>query len=180
MSTQKVLLYGASFGGVLLILNALVGAFSILEAGTLLLVVMFLAIIVHVTILWLLLQPLAGLWNKLKHALLFGLSAFLVYGLWIVAVFPVVFPSYYEDAAQVEIAVFEADDTLTDEERETAIGLIESANNPFVTAGIEFFTLVIMSGIYGLIIALIQQNTNGSKSNQDREILGESDSVFDS
>ena len=180
MHFQKVLTYGVVLGAALIIINALAATQDVAEIGSLVLIASFLVVVGHLTALWLLLQPIAGIWPKLKAGLLFGLSAFVVYGVWIVALFPVVFPDYYDEAKQAQIALYEEDETLTTEQRELLVDSLDTAASPVATAFFEFFSLVIMSGIYSVVIALLQKTIGSSDKNRDKEILGNSDSVFDS
>ena len=178
MATKKLLVYGISFAAALIFINAVSGILGVEASGAILGIAIPLVVIAHITFLWLLLQPIAGLLSKIKSALLFSLAAFSLYAVWIVAIFPVVFPNYYDEAArQLETTLLEGgDETLTSEEREAVQSTVDAASNPVVTALIEFFTLVVMSGVYAIIIGLIQKSTNS----KDKEILGNSDSVFDS
>ena len=177
MTTKKLLTYGAAFGALLIVINAIAGVLGTEDSSTILGIAVPIVVIIHITVIWLLLQPISGLLAKIKAALLFSLTAFLLYAVWIVAVFPVVFPNYYDEAArELETTLLETDETLTTEEQEAIQAIVDSASNPLITAVVEFFTLVVMSGVYGLVIGLIQKTTR----DQDKEILGNKDSVFDS
>lgn len=165
-SLAKAAAYGAAFTVLVIIQDIVETSYTGSEVPNYFFVLSLLLIIVQITLLWLLLKPLAKVTKKFQAGLAFGLVSFILSAVWVVGVFPALFPNYYEELKNTQLGIIDAEDTLTVEERELAVELIESATNPTVTAGIEFFSLAVMTAVYVAIIVLVQKIMPQAEDNE--------------